>query len=275
MYVLGIVGPSDAGKTGLVESLTGRLADRGRVATIKQLAESPDIDTAGTDTDRHREAGAATSYGLTDGEWFATGSGRTLAETLDDLAPTYDYALVEGFSDTAIPKVALGGRNHVGEALATGEEDGDIDIDGVIEALESTEPYVTLDSLVRRAKNSPRADRAGAIATFTGRVREKDAPDDAPTELLEFETYEGVADERLGAIRADLESREGVYEVLMHHRTGVIESGADIVFVVVLAGHREEAFRTVEDGINRLKDEVPIFKKEVTEDEVFWVHTRV
>ncbi len=275
MYVLGIVGPSDAGKTGLVESLTGRLADRGRVATIKQLAESRDIDTAGTDTDRHREAGAARSYGLTDGEWFATGSGRTLAETLDDLAPTYDYALVEGFSDTAIPKVALGGRNHVGEALATGGEDGDIDIDGVIEALGSTEPYVTLDSLVRRAKNSPRADRAGAIATFTGRVREKDAPDDAPTELLEFETYEGVADERLGAIRADLESREGVYEVLMHHRTGVIESGADIVFVVVLAGHREEAFRTVEDGINRLKDEVPIFKKEVTEDEVFWVHTRV
>lgn len=58
----------------------------------------------------------------------------------------------------------------------------------------------------------------------------------------------------------------------MHHRTGVIEYGEDIVFVVVLAGHRGEAFQTVEDGINRLKDEVPIFKKEVTTDEQFWVH---
>jgi molybdopterin synthase catalytic subunit len=58
----------------------------------------------------------------------------------------------------------------------------------------------------------------------------------------------------------------------MHHRVGVIEDGEDIVFVVVLAGHREEAFRTVEDGINRLKDEVPIFKKERTTDEEFWVH---
>jgi molybdopterin synthase catalytic subunit len=42
----------------------------------------------------------------------------------------------------------------------------------------------------------------------------------------------------------------------------------------VLAGHRREAFGTVEDGIDRLKDEVPIFKKERTSDEQFWVHER-
>ena len=54
----------------------------------------------------------------------------------------------------------------------------------------------------------------------------------------------------------------------------MIEDGEDIVFVVVLAGHREEAFRTVEDGINRLKDEVPIFKKETTVEDEFWVHDR-
>lgn len=275
MYVLGIVGPSDSGKTRLVESLAARLAERGRVAAVKRLGESPTIDTAGTDTDRHREAGAATTYGLTGGEWFATGVDRTLAETLDELASGHDYALVEGFADAAIPQVALGGREHRGETVATAENADGIDIGAVIEALESTEPYVTLDALVRRAKGSDRADRAGAIATFTGRVREKDSVEDAPTEFLEFETYEGVAERRLAAIREELEAREGVYEVLMHHRTGIIESGADIVFVVVLAGHREEAFRTVEDGINRLKDEVPIFKKEVTADEEFWVHTRV
>jgi molybdopterin synthase catalytic subunit len=44
--------------------------------------------------------------------------------------------------------------------------------------------------------------------------------------------------------------------------------------VVVLAGHRGEAFRTVEDGIDRLKDEVPLFKKEVTVEEEFWRHER-
>lgn len=275
MHVLGIVGPSDAGKTRLVERLATRLAERGRVATVKHCTHAPDVDTAGTDTDRHRGAGAATSYGLSEEGWFATGDDRTLAETLDGLAPTHDYALVEGFHDAAIPQVTLAGHDHAGEALATGERADDVDVDGLIGALEATEPYVTLESLVRRAKESPKADRAGAIATFTGRVREKDSADDAPTEFLEFETYEGVAEQRFATIREELEAREGVYEVLMHHRTGVIESGADIVFVVVLAGHRKEAFRAVEDGIDRLKDEVPIFKKEVTEDEQFWVHTRV
>ncbi|MFC6724850.1 molybdopterin synthase, partial [Halobium palmae] len=115
---------------------------------------------------------------------------------------------------------------------------------------------------------------AGAIATFTGRVRAKDGDDDPRTTALEFETYEGVADDRMDAIRADLTDREGVEEVLLHHRTGVVPDGEDIVFVVVLAGHREEAFRAVEDGINRLKDEVPIFKKETTVEDEFWVHDR-
>lgn len=275
MYALGIVGPSDAGKTQLIERLAARLTERGRVATVKHLNESPTIDTAGTDTDRHREAGAAATYGIADDGWFATGDDRSLADTLDELAPRYEYVLVEGRADAAIPQVVLADRKHAGEAIATADDADDVDVADVIEALESTEPYVTLESLVRRAKASPHADRAGAIATFTGRVREKDSAEDAPTEFLEFETYEGIAAERLATIREELESREGVYEVLMHHRTGVIESGADIVFVVVLAGHRGEAFETVEDGIDRLKEEVPIFKKEVTTDEHFWVHTRV
>ncbi len=78
----------------------------------------------------------------------------------------------------------------------------------------------------------------------------------------------------MAALETDLETRDGVFEVELYHRTGIVEDGEDIVFVVVLAGHREEAFRTVEDGINRLKDEVPLFKKEVTVEDEFWVHDR-
>ena len=63
-----------------------------------------------------------------------------------------------------------------------------------------------------------------------------------------------------------------MFEVILHHRTGIVEAEEDIVFVVVLAGHRPEAFATVEDGINRLKAEVPLFKKEVTVEGTFWAH---
>ncbi|WP_424017627.1 molybdopterin synthase [Halorientalis pallida] len=275
MHVLGVVGPSDSGKTTLVERLADRLAERGRVATVKHLTHAPDIDTDGKDTARHRAAGAETTYGLTDDDgWFATGEDRTLDDALDALAPDYDYAVVEGFSDAAIPQVVLGDRDHAGPELAAAPTADDVDVDAVLDGLAGTEPRETLESLVERVKRSPRAERAGAIATFTGRVRAKDAPDDDPTEYLAFEKYEGVADDRMETIAAELEDREGVLDVVLHHRTGVIEYGEDIVFVVVLAGHRREAFRTVEDGIDRLKDEVPLFKKEVTVDDEFWVHER-
>jgi molybdopterin synthase catalytic subunit len=274
MHVLGVVGPSDAGKTTLVTRLVERLRERGRVATVKHCTVAPEIDTEGRDTARHRDAGAHVTVGIADGAWFATGDDRTLDETLDDLAPDYDYCVIEGYSDAAVPQVVLAGRDHGGDALAAGETPDDVDVEAVCDALEATEPYECLESLVARVKRSPDAEKSGAIATFTGRVRAKEDDDDAYTTSLEFEKYEGIAEDRMAAICAELEARAGVFDVLMHHRTGVIEYGEDIVFVVVLAGHREEAFRTVEDGINRLKDEVPIFKKEVTTEEDFWVHQR-
>ncbi|WP_323190994.1 molybdopterin synthase [Halostella sp. PRR32] len=273
MKVLGVVGPSDSGKTTLVERFAERFDGHGTVATVKHLTHAPAVDTDGKDTARHRAAGADRTYGITDdGEWFGTGDSRTLSETLDDLAPQYDYAVVEGFSGADMPQVVLGNRDHRGEAIATGETATDIDVGDVVDSLRETEPYETLGSLVARAKRSPAAEKAGAVATFTGRVRAKDHDDDEATEFLEFEKYEGVAEDRLDALRAELEDRDGVYEVLLHHRTGVVEYGEDIVFVVVLAGHRKEAFRTVEDGIDRLKEDVPIFKKEVTVEDEFWVH---
>jgi len=275
MQVLAVAGPSDSGKTTLVERLVGRLSERGRVATVKHLRTEPTVDTEGKDTDRHRRAGADATYGVTDDAgWFATGRERTLDETLDHLAADYDYALVEGYSSADLPTVALGGRDHAGETVATAPEADAVDLDGIVEALQDLEPYETLGSLVAEVKRSPDARYAGAIATFTGRVRRQEDADDDPTEYLEFEKYEGVADERMATIRDELEARDGVHEVRMHHRTGLVEDGEDIVFVVVLAGHRREAFETVEDGIDRLKDEVPLFKKEVTVESEFWRHER-
>ncbi|MFT4948199.1 MAG: molybdopterin synthase catalytic subunit [Natronomonas sp.] len=273
MKLLGIAGPSGSGKTTLVERLLDRLGDRGRVATVKHVDHGVDIDREGKDTHRHRTAGAAETHAVTDdGAWFATGDGRTLEGVLESLAPDYDYALVEGYSGVDIPTVALGGRDYDGETVATAPEADAVDLGGVVDALEQQEPFETLGSLVAQAKRSPEAVYSGAIATFTGRVRTKEGPDDPATELLEFERYDGVAAAKMAAIREELEAREGVYEVLLHHRTGVVESGEDIVFVVVLAGHRGEAFETVEDGINRLKAEVPLFKKEVTVTDEFWAH---
>jgi molybdopterin synthase catalytic subunit len=272
MHVLGAVGPD-------ARSLCDRIAAHldGRVAVVERRSNGP----GGSRTDggnlrkRPGQSGdvdAAYELGA-DGSWTATGGSRTLDDTLDDLAPTYDYALLAGFPDADVPTVSLAGADAT-DVVLEAENPEHVDPDAVVDTIERTEPHITLETLVERVKSSPRAERAGAIATFTGRVRERDAEDDPRTLRLTFEKYEGVAEERLRTIESELMERDGVEDVALFHRTGTLQAGADIVFVVVLAGHREEAFETVSDGIDRLKDEVPIFKRETTVEEDFWVHDR-
>jgi molybdopterin synthase catalytic subunit len=291
MHILGVVGPEQEARA-VADRLADRLGEEGRVAEVRRTE---------TRAEAH-DGPAAETYELADDGWTASGRERSarergrshtdrspsgergasrerrrdcrVSDLLDDLAPDHDYALLVGFPNATVPSVVVGDSDAdpAGETLLEAETAADVDSAEVRARLDATEPYESLESLVAEAKRSDDAPYSGAIATFTGRVRAKEDPDDEPTRFLEFEKYEGVAEERMDAISAELEERDGVYEVVMHHRTGVIEYGEDIVFVVVLAGHREEAFRTVEDGINRLKDEVPIFKKEVTTDEQFWVH---
>ncbi len=260
MQVLGVVG-SDA--TDLLDRLIPRLD--GRVATVEPL---PDAEASVDET----TADAVYALG-SDGTWVGTGDGQSLPTLLDSLAPDTDVALVANFPEAGVPTVALGDA-EAQNVVYRADDPESADVDAVLDLVDEGEPHVTLETLVERAKQSPRADLAGAIATFTGRVRAKESEDDARTTHLHFEKYEGVAEQRMDAIARELESRDGVHDVLLYHRTGVVGDGEDIVYVVVLAGHREEAFRTVEDGINRLKDEVPIFKKETTVDEEFWVHDR-
>ncbi|MFC4542607.1 molybdopterin synthase [Halosolutus amylolyticus] len=272
MHVLGCLnrGAGEERREQVVDRVVDRLAREGRVGVVRYDA---------TIADGAHEAltvGGDVTYGLgADGDWTASGTGMTVGDAIDALAPDCDYAVVTGVPDLQYPVIAVGGdADDRDDVLATVDRAGELDEDALVTALEERDPHETLDSLVARVKRAPEAELSGAIATFTGRVRAKDDPDDARTEFLEFEKYDGVADGRMATIEAELEARDGVLAVELHHRTGVVRDGEDIVFVVVLAGHRDEAFRAVEDGINRLKDEVPLFKKEVTVDDEYWVHER-
>lgn len=274
-----------------VRAVVDAVADRGRVATVADRRDhAPGADDATApgpgDPGSRVPDGVTECHRLDADGWRARGPDRDLVAVLDDLAPRADVAVVEGFPALAVPTVVVGDPDHDGDdatpvagvpdddRLATAASPETLDRGALAAAVDDLDPYETLSSLVDRATRSAGAEFSGAVATFTGRVRTHDDPDDPATERLVFEKYDGVADERMDEIERELTAREGVHRVCLHHRTGVIEYGEDIVFVVVLAGHREEAFETVRDGINRLKDEVPLFKKEVTTDEEFWVHER-
>jgi molybdopterin-guanine dinucleotide biosynthesis protein B len=116
-----VVGPSDSGKTTLVEALLDALAGAAPVATVKSIHHDIDPDTPGTDTHRHRTAGADTAVGLTPsyafeitpgGKRAAESERALLAATLDRLEREgYAIALVEGFHDAPYPKIVLGDRD--------------------------------------------------------------------------------------------------------------------------------------------------------------------
>ena len=108
--------------------------------------------------------------------------------------------------------------------------------------------------------------------TFTGIVRE--IAESEKTSRLDFEKYEPEATKILDKIRKEIKHKEGIQEVLIHHKTGVIKAGEDIVYIVIAAAHRTELFPALSEAIERIKAEAPIWKKEFTEKEEFWVHDR-
>ena len=262
MRPLGVAAPSSDLST-LIDKLSTFLYSKGSLAVISPLS-----------TDTFTKSNFSVYQIDGEGNWAASGSNLTLMTLFDTLATKHDYVLVSGFENANIPYLVLAEHSHDGTTLMEIDSAENLDTTQLLLELNTTEPFETLDSLIDRAVKSPNANQAGAIATFTGRVRELDHPSDSPTTRLEFEKYAGIAEARLNQICSDLCQRDGIFEVLMHHRVGHIESGQNVVFVVVLGAHRSEAFKTVQDGIDRLKNEVPIFKKEIKIDGSFWVHDR-
>jgi molybdopterin synthase catalytic subunit len=105
----------------------------------------------------------------------------------------------------------------------------------------------------------------GAIVTFIGIVR------DDGIECMELEAYHDVAERELAIIRDEAMKEFPLHSVDIVHRTGPLRVGDNIVLIVVSAGHRKEAFLGCEYVINRLKQTVPIWKKEYLKDGERWV----
>lgn len=96
---------------------------------------------------------------------------------------------------------------------------------------------------------------------------------------LELEAYEEKANEVLENICNDLQKKEGIIDVQVHHFIGEFDVGEDLVYVVVAGSHRHNVFPTLDEAVERYKREVPIFKKEHVVNEEgstksFWVSER-
>jgi molybdopterin synthase catalytic subunit len=113
-----------------------------------------------------------------------------------------------------------------------------------------------------------RAELDGAIVTFDGFVRNQSHGRE--TSYLEYESYAGMALQKMREIGQLIHTKFAVHRVAIVHRLGRLEIGETSVFIAVSAPHRGPAFDACRFAIDTLKKTVPIWKKEHFADGAVW-----
>ncbi len=124
---------------------------------------------------------------------------------------------------------------------------------------------LSVDAALARVRH----EGAGGVCVFVGTVRRESRG--KRVTLLEYEAYPEMARAKMAEIARETEERWGPLRIAIHHRVGKLEIGEDAVVIAVAAPHRPEAFAACRFAIDRLKDIVPIWKKEHTDDGAVWL----
>lgn len=109
----------------------------------------------------------------------------------------------------------------------------------------------------------------GAVATFTGVIREFSRG--RQISYLEYEAYPEMAIAKMRQIEQEVREKWEIEQMLIHHRVGHLEVGEASVVIAIAAPHRRQALEACAYTIERLKQIVPVWKKEVSPDGSFWV----
>lgn len=128
----------------------------------------------------------------------------------------------------------------------------------------TTEP-ISVDEVSHRVSDP----RVGAVVSFAGIVRGINAG--RTVHYLEYETYPEMAELTLAQIGEEIKARWPVEQIAIVHRVGRQEIGETSVVIAIASGHRQGAFEAGRYAIDRIKEIVPIWKKEYFEGGEVWI----
>ncbi len=109
----------------------------------------------------------------------------------------------------------------------------------------------------------------GAVITFNGTVR--DQARGRRVTLLEYEAYQEAAVKMLQRVGDEAQGQWPEAEIAITHRTGALRPGESSVVIACASAHRDASFAACAFAISRIKEIVPIWKKEHYEDGDTWV----
>lgn len=114
-----------------------------------------------------------------------------------------------------------------------------------------------------------RSDSSGAVVTFLGTTR--DVNDGKEITLLEYEAYRPMADKVLEQVAAEMVDSWNLGAVAIGHRLGPVNIGEISMVIATSSPHRRDAFEACQFAVKRIKQIVPIWKKEYFEDGEIWI----
>ena len=164
---------------------------------------------------------------------------------------TADFPVREGDEVALIPPVSGGGKAEE----APGE-------DAYFRIMDAPLDVTALHELVLRPG-------AGAVSVFSGVVRNNNLG--RQVDYLEYDAYPAMATKVMRQIAEEVRARWEVCAVAMHHRRGRLAIGEASVLIAVSSPHRKEGIEACHYAIDRLKQIVPIWKKEVWADGEHWI----
>jgi len=106
----------------------------------------------------------------------------------------------------------------------------------------------------------------GAHNIFLGQVRADEVAQQKVT-AIEYTCYEEMANPKLEAIREETFQKYNLTCMHIYHSLGLVKAGEVCLFVFVSAKRRKEVYAATEYIVNRVKEEVPIFGKEILDNE--------
>ncbi len=121
----------------------------------------------------------------------------------------------------------------------------------------------------QRLADHVRNDASGAVALFYGVVRDHNKG--RKVLHLEYDAYPEMATKVMRQIAEEMKERSPIDDVAIQHRTGRLEIGETSLLIAVSSGHRKEAFEACHALVDRFKEVVPIWKKEVWEGGEEWI----
>jgi molybdopterin synthase catalytic subunit len=165
----------------------------------------------------------------------------TLVCAVDDEYVPAEHRLHDGDEVAFIPPVSGGSADEEGCFQVT---------------TEPLEPQRLVDAV--------RKDESGAVALFYGVARNHN--EGRRVRALEYDAHPSLAEKKLREVAEEVRARRPITGIGILHRTGRITVGETSLLVAVSAAHRREAFEACHYAVDRIKEIVPIWKKEIWED---------